>query len=76
MELVKKPVVYGSKEDGGKSKESYPAEKGVKGSEEFAAERFHMVHRAHSCQDHGGVQEGIDQAQTAEEVISGGADSN
>lgn len=57
---MQEPVVDRRKEDTDKREERNAAEQGIEGGEEFPCLSLHLVHRPHSGEYHGGVQERID----------------
>jgi hypothetical protein len=71
MKLVKDPVNQRSKDYSGYRNEQQAAEQGIRRSKELGSAAMQFIDRPHASQDHGRVQQCINQTQPAYPMIPG-----
>ena len=68
---MEEPMDDRRKDHGHHRQERHAAVQGEEERKDFAARRLDLVHRAHAGQDHGGVQQSINQAESGDPVVAG-----
>ena len=75
METVQDPMREGRDKQGRNTNKRQPRKQRVTGSENLSCRGMERIHRTHSTQNHGRVQERVDPAQPCDKVVTEDADA-